>query len=221
MSIIHVSEAVLRFDQGAVLPTGDTTRLYASLRRLVGKPATEKLLATAGATGVSRMPSSELAAVSGVSERLAKRVVAARDFGDGLTRSPSSSLRNSRDVAPIRPLGLERFEVEVMLAVALTSTLEVKALVLLAVGGSTGAALRMRDILAPLLRLRAHAFVLVHNHPGGTNVPSPEDVALTNRVAKAGFALDLDLVDHLIVSSQGTFSFRDHDLMPTDTELGI
>lgn len=219
MTIIHVSEAVLCFEAGAVLPSEDTSRVYASLKRLVGRAATEKLLRTAGSTGVTRMPSSDLAAVSGISERLAKRIVAARDFGEGLTRSPASHLRASPDVARLLPIGLERFEVEVMLAIALSSTLEVKGLLLLAVGGSTGASLHMRDVFSPLLRLRAHAFVLVHNHPGGCSTPSAEDVALTNRVAKAGYALDLELVDHLVVAAGGTFSFRDADLMPTDKEF--
>ncbi len=219
MSIVHISEAVLRFDQGAVLPTEDTSRLYASLRRLVGRSATDKLLTTAGPSGVRRMPSSELAAVSGISEPLAKRVVAARDFGEGLHCSPESRLRSSSDVARLLPLGLERFEVEVMLGIALSSALDVKAVVLLAVGGSTGASLTMRDVLVPLLRLRAHAFVIAHNHPGAVPTPSAEDVALTNRVAKAGHVLDLELLDHIIVSAKGSFSFRDADLMPTDAEL--
>lgn len=56
-----------------------------------------------------------------------------------------------------------------------------------------------REIFAALLRLDAVATVLVHNHPSGETDPSPEDIALTRRLQKAGDLIGIQIVDHVIV----------------------
>ena len=57
----------------------------------------------------------------------------------------------------------------------------------------------------------AATFVAIHNHPSGNLDPSPEDIQLTKRLQQAGQIIDLPLVDHLIVSDRGYYSFADHD----------
>ena len=55
--------------------------------------------------------------------------------------------------------------------------------------------------------------VLVHNHPSGHTDPSPQDVSLTNRLARAAEAVDLRVHDHLIVTREGYASFREMGLL--------
>jgi DNA repair protein RadC len=95
----------------------------------------------------------------------------------------------------------------------------VKALVLFAIGGSVGTSVEVRDVFAPLMRLRAASFVLIHTHPSGNPSPSPEDVELTNALVRAGRVLGIALVDHLVIASGGVVSFYDTGLLPTDSEL--
>lgn len=57
--------------------------------------------------------------------------------------------------------------------------------------------------------LGASGLVLVHNHPAGDPSPSAADKAITVKVATAGKALGVPLLDHLIVARDGTFSFRE------------
>ena len=69
--------------------------------------------------------------------------------------------------------------------------------------------LDLRRVIADALRLDARTLVLAHNHPGGCDAPSREDLIATRRLAEVANALRIRLADHLIVLPDGgTLSFR-------------
>jgi len=78
----------------------------------------------------------------------------------------------------------------------------------IAEGDPSCLAVSTRSILNRALDLHAAALILVHNHPGGSAEPSPEDVAFTRRLAEAGGILAIRLHDHLIVSGSTCTSLR-------------
>jgi DNA repair protein RadC len=55
--------------------------------------------------------------------------------------------------------------------------------------------------------------VLCHNHPSGSLRPSRADEEITARLKSAGKLLDIEVVDHLIVSDEGYYSFADEGMM--------
>jgi len=55
----------------------------------------------------------------------------------------------------------------------------------------------------------AAAVVVFHNHPSGDPMPSPDDFALTRRLAAAGVLMGIDLVDHIILGDARYFSFKE------------
>jgi DNA repair protein RadC len=59
----------------------------------------------------------------------------------------------------------------------------------------------------------AHSLILIHNHPSGNLQPSDADKRLTQRLQKVGLELEIPLVDHLIYTDQGYFSFADEGMM--------
>jgi len=63
------------------------------------------------------------------------------------------------------------------------------------------------------LDANAKGVVLVHNHPGGTSEPSLEDIHITKTIQKALKTLDIELVDHLIITDNDCFSFRRDQLL--------
>jgi DNA repair protein RadC len=65
-----------------------------------------------------------------------------------------------------------------------------------------------REVFADPLMDRAASVIFAHNHPSGTLVPSPEDLALTQRLQRAGELLGIKVLDHLIVSSTGFVSMK-------------
>lgn len=70
-----------------------------------------------------------------------------------------------------------------------------------------------RIVLARSLEVEAVSLILVHNHPGGSLVPSADDLAFTRRIAELAEGLEIDLVDHIIVAAEGSFSFAKAGLL--------
>lgn len=195
------------------------TELGKALANLIGPRAGARILERAGEPGLRAWSAPELAATCDVPLRAAETLVAARTLYGSVPRRPSSRLTCPADVMGHLPPGFSAFEVEVVVAVGLDGQNRVTSLVLAAQGGGSLAALEPRDVFAPLMRLRARAFVLVHNHPSGDPTPSDADVILTNRLAAAGRVLALPLIDHVIVGGARTFSLLESDLIPTEEDL--
>lgn len=65
-----------------------------------------------------------------------------------------------------------------------------------------------RDVFRELVRQNCTCFILVHNHPSGKPSPSPEDKALTKAITESGELLGISILDHVIVASNGHFSFQ-------------
>ncbi|MBC15869.1 MAG: hypothetical protein CL942_02330 [Desulfovibrio sp.] len=70
-----------------------------------------------------------------------------------------------------------------------------------------------REIMATALRLEAVSIILAHNHPGGDPRPSSEDILLTARIQETAQALDIRVLDHLVVTDTEFYSFNDHGRM--------
>lgn len=62
-------------------------------------------------------------------------------------------------------------------------------------------------------KLEASAMILFHNHPSGNTSPSEYDIKLTERFEKGGELLGIQILDHIIVSKNGNYSFKEHDLI--------
>ena len=83
-----------------------------------------------------------------------------------------------------------------------------------AIGGIAEVRVDARDVFRTLLRHNAFAAIVVHNHPSGTPSPSEADAELTRMLAAAGEVVGVKLLDHIIVGSEGAFSFARHGRMP-------
>lgn len=76
-------------------------------------------------------------------------------------------------------------------------------------GGIAAAQVDLQILFAAVLLTAAPAFALAHNHPSGEATPSPDDMALTRRVARAADLLSTEFVDHLVITADGFASLRD------------
>ena len=204
---------------GSILPSPGRDRLRAALAKLVGPRDCQRLLDSAGENGVLRWPAAELASACGIAHRSAERVVAARELHLDQAMGSSPHLTCAADVLRHLPLGFATWETEVVLTLALSGANHLLAVVVVARGGGSSAALEARDVLTPLVRIRAASFILVHNHPAGDPAPSKVDIRLTNRLAEAGRVLSIPMVDHIIVASSGIISLCEAGLLETNDEL--
>jgi DNA repair protein RadC len=81
-------------------------------------------------------------------------------------------------------------------------------------GGISGVMVDIRLVMVAALKSLATGIIIAHNHPSGNLVPSIQDVELTARIDKACKLLDIELLDHIIVTSNHSFySFADEKLM--------
>ena len=98
-------------------------------------------------------------------------------------------------------------------ALALDARQRLTAEILVAIGSLTACAVTPADVFRLLLREPAAGVIFVHNHPSGEPTPSREDVSLTERLRQAGALLGIKVLDHVIVGSEGHFSFLDSGLL--------
>ena len=81
-------------------------------------------------------------------------------------------------------------------------------------GGITGVMVDIRLVMVAALKSLATGIIISHNHPSSNMVPSIQDVELTARIDKACKLLDIELLDHIIVTSSHSFySFANEGLM--------
>ncbi|WP_445193848.1 JAB domain-containing protein [Sphingomonas sp. Tas61C01] len=80
-------------------------------------------------------------------------------------------------------------------------------------GGARSVVPSIRDIVRDALAFDAVFAVLVHSHPGGHPAPSRADLAYTRRLATTLRAIDVALVDHLILGSEATVSLRQRGML--------
>lgn len=79
----------------------------------------------------------------------------------------------------------------------------------LSVGGLSGTVVDIRLILSVALKSLATGIILCHNHPSGNLKPSDIDIRLTDKIRQAGRLMEIEVLDHIIVSSEGYYSFAD------------
>lgn len=87
---------------------------------------------------------------------------------------------------------------------------EILGLYELSKGGISGTVVDIRIILGVALKCNASSLALIHNHPSGNLQPSEADKGITTKLRDACKLLDLVLLDHLIVSKDGYYSFADN-----------
>ena len=80
-------------------------------------------------------------------------------------------------------------------------------------GGISGTVADPKIIFAAALKATASSIILSHNHPSGNLKPSDSDIRLTSRLIDGGKLLDITILDHIIISSEGYYSFADEGLL--------
>lgn len=81
-------------------------------------------------------------------------------------------------------------------------------------GGITGTVVDVRQVFRYAINTpRCVSIILAHNHPSGQLRPSQTDIKLTNKLVAAGRSLDVTVLDHLIISGGGYYSFADEKLL--------
>lgn len=84
---------------------------------------------------------------------------------------------------------------------------------LLGTGSGSGVVVDVKLIIFTVIKSNASAFIISHNHPSGKLIPSEQDRRLTQKVKIAADSMDINLLDHIIVTNEGYYSFADEGLI--------
>ena len=153
--------------------------------------------------------------IKGIGEAKAICIAAAMELG--IRRNASNNKKDmvtqSGDIANYLRATLEYRKQEVFAVVFLNRGNKIMHLEIISEGGMTGTVADPRVILKKALELNATSIILCHNHPSGNTRPSKTDEVLTQKIKQAAGLLDIHIMDHIIVSNEGYFSFADEGLL--------
>ena len=141
-------------------------------------------------------------------ERDARRFAALLEFARrALGPAPGLELSRPEDVVPLlhdwRSARREHF-----VGFYLNARNQLLARDLLSVGSLSASIVHPREVFEPAIVRSAAGVIVAHNHPSGDPEPSPEDVAVTRRLADAGTLLGIELLDHIVVAERGFVSLK-------------
>jgi len=154
--------------------------------------------------------------VKGIGEAKSIIIAAALEFGR--RRQASSSLektviKSSRDLAQYLQASLKDYNYEVFAVVFLNRANKINHFEIVSKGGITGTVADPRLILKKALEEDATSIVLCHKHPSGNLNPSRAGEELTKKIKEAASYLDIKVIDHIIVSEDGFYSFADEGIL--------
>lgn len=190
------------------------------LTMLTGDEATaETLLEETGGSieKLARLNLSRLRMLGGLGLHRARLLAAAAEYGRRIATKQAIEanlvIRESNDIVQLFHPQLEGLDHEECWAVYLTTSNRIIERQRISQGGVRATVVDSKLVVKRALELLASQLILIHNHPSGETKPSSEDKIMTDRIARAAALFDIRLLDHIIISREGDFSFRSAGLI--------
>lgn len=161
---------------------------------------------------LGRLNPREIAAISGIGNAKAALICAALELGRRRHASlplDKKQVTSSADIAQFLQVRLQDLRHEVFAVLFLNRANRINHFEIVSEGGITGTVADPRIILKKALEQNAVSIIVCHNHPSGNLRPSRADELLTQKLKEAALLLDITMLDHIIVSDQGYYSFAD------------
>lgn len=165
---------------------------------------------------LGKLSLSALQKLDGIGASKAVSVLAALELGRrregaGILQRPA--LITAREAATFLQALLKDKTTELFVVIYLNRAGKVKNYRIVSRGGITGTVADTRVIMKQAIDEQATSIILSHNHPSGSLHPSNADLELTQKIKEAGKLLDIRVMDHIIVSDEGYYSFADQGLI--------
>jgi DNA repair protein RadC len=174
------------------------------------------LLAGQNLVQMGKLSITDITQIKGLGEVKALTIAAALELGR--RRQASDMLqqplvKKSRDIAAYLRVLLKDERRELFLILLLNQANRIIHTEIISEGGITSTVADPRIVLKKALEKDATGIILCHNHPSGNLTPSRQDHELTRKVHSAAEFMDIKLLDHVIVSEDGYFSYADKGLL--------
>jgi len=166
-------------------------------------------------TTIAHAPVEELAQVDHLGKARAAALKAALEMGRRLQIEAAGDrvvIRSPADAAALLMPEIGHLEQEHFVVLMLDTRNRVIAQETLYKGSLNASHIRVGEVFREAIRRNCAAILVAHNHPSQDCSPSPEDCALTRSLVEAGKTLDVDVLDHLVVSSSRFVSLHERGL---------
>lgn len=165
---------------------------------------------------LAKLSLKEFMKIKGIGEAKAITISAALELGrrrQSVKPLQKPVVKDSREVAGYLQSMLQDLRREVFAVVFLNRANKINHFEIISQGGITGTVADPRIILKKALEEEAVNIILCHNHPSGNLQPSRADEELTAKIKEAAKYFDIKVIDHIIVSDEGYFSFADEGII--------
>lgn len=157
-----------------------------------------------------KLQAQDLLAVEGVGTAKATAIIAAFEFVRRRVKPEGLKLKFPADVLPLLQHYSTRKQ-EHFICISVNGANEVMSVRVITIGLINKSQVHPRELFADVIAERASAVIVAHNHPSGNLEPSSEDISVTRRIRDAAAILGLSLLDHIIFSSKGYYSFAENN----------
>ena len=153
--------------------------------------------------------------IKGLGPAKAVTIAAALELGirRNMADTKKEVILSSKDLANYLQAQFQYKKHEVFAVVFLNRANKINHFEIISEGGITGTIADPRIILRKALEHDAISMVLCHNHPSGSLKPSRQDEDLTQKIKDAARYFDIRVMDHIIVSEEGYYSFADEGIL--------
>jgi len=168
-----------------------------------------------GLPGLARANFAELCAEKGLGAAKTAQLKASLELGRRLQLTASEErpqVKSPSDAANLLMGEMGLLEQEHMRVMLLDTRNRVQGIHTVYQGSLNTTMVRVGELFRDAIRANSAAIIVAHNHPSGDPSPSPEDVAVTRQIVSAGKLLDIDVLDHLIISHSRFVSLKERGL---------
>lgn len=165
---------------------------------------------------LGKLTANDLMKVKGIGQAKAVTIMAVLEIGrrrQALIALENPIIQGSQKIASFLQAHLQDYTYEVFAIVLLNRANKFKHFEIISQGGITGTVADPRIIFKKALEMDAVGLIISHNHPSGNVIPSRADEELTQKIKQGATFFDIALLDHIIVSASGYFSFADEGLL--------
>jgi DNA repair protein RadC len=158
----------------------------------------------------------ELQLIPGIGPAKAIEIKAAFELGKRMSYyklERKQTITCAKDVADYLMPRFQTHETETLICLEMSTKNEILHEHTISQGGLDGTSAKPRDIFCKLVRNRASAMIMVHNHPSGNPEPSQADITISRRIQEGAKLLDIRFLDHIIIGEQRFVSLKERGLL--------
>ena len=178
--------------------------------------AQELLIKFGNIKAISEATIEELSQIKGIGFAKAVQIKACFELGKRKDLEPELKdfdIKDPRSVVKAIRASIKDKTKEHFKLILLNARNKILGISTISIGSLNASIVHPREVFKDAIMHNAYSVVLAHNHPSGDPEPSEDDLTITKRFIEAGKILGIEVIDHIIITKTGFFSFKEKGLL--------